>query len=172
MTNWHSLTRIVLLFVCSGNFPAFCVSRIVYKLASFTPGSSKKVLLPVSSVWLHPGSRGPLRKLGQKLKRGSQIEPYRLFHSFNGLPFTILIHFRSDKARRKPFGGPFLVLVSIFLKILVWNPIALASGYNPQEPTTPTWVWCWPAPPSTLLCAFGMLSVARVCTAWRGDTPS
>ena len=76
----------------------------------------------------HPGARGPLRKLGQKLKRGSQIEPYRLFHSFNGLPFTILIHFRSDKARRKPFGGPFLVLVSNFLKILVWNPIALASG--------------------------------------------
>ena len=82
---------------------------------------------PPVKPW-HPGSRGPLRKLGQKLKRGSQIEPYRLFHSFNGLPFTILIHFRSDKARRKPFGGPFLVLVSNFLKILVWNPIALASG--------------------------------------------
>ena len=77
---------------------------------------------------LHPGSRGPLRKLGQKLKRGSQIEPYRLSHSFNGLLFTILIHFRSNKARRKQFGGPFLVLVSNFLKILVWNPIALASG--------------------------------------------
>ena len=65
---------------------------------------------------VHPGSRGPLRKLGQKLKRGSQIEPYRLFHSFNGLLFTILIHFRSNKARRKPFGGPFLVLVSNFFK--------------------------------------------------------
>ena len=80
------------------------------------------------STPLHPGSRGPLRKLGQKLKRGSQIEPYRLSHSFNGLLFTILIHFRSNKARRKQFGGPFLVLVSNFLKILVWNPIALASG--------------------------------------------
>ena len=82
----------------------------------------------VPGLPVHPGSRGPLRKLGQKLKRGSQIEPYRLFHSFNGLPFTILIHFRSDKARRKPFGGPFLVLVSNFLKSLVWNPIALVSG--------------------------------------------
>ena len=31
------------------------------------------------SYWIttmHPGARGPLKKLGQKLKRGSQIEPY------------------------------------------------------------------------------------------------
>ena len=77
---------------------------------------------------VHPGARGPLRKLGQKLKRGSQIEPYRLSHSFNGLLFTILIHFRSNKAHRKQFGGPFLVLVYNFLKKLVWNPITLASG--------------------------------------------
>ena len=81
-------------------------------------------------VTLHPGARGPLTKLGQQLKRGSQIEPYRLSHSFNGLLFTILIHFRSSKARRKQFGGPFLVLVSNFLNFLVWNPIALASGCN------------------------------------------
>ena len=87
---------------------------------------------------VHPGSRGPLRKLGQKLKRGSQIEPYRLSHSFNGLLFTILIHFRSNKARRKQFGGPFLVLVSNFLKILVWNPIALASGCTEWQPPTNT----------------------------------
>ena len=76
----------------------------------------------------HPDARGPLRKLGQKLKRGSQIEPYRLSHSFNGLLFTILIHFRSNKANRKQFGGPFLVLVSNFFKKIVLNPIALASG--------------------------------------------
>lgn len=79
---------------------------------------------------IHPGARGPLRKLGQKPKVGSQIEPHRLFQSFNGLLFTILIHFRSNKARRKQFGGPSLVLVSNFLIFLVWNPIALASGYD------------------------------------------
>ena len=90
------------------------------------------------SVRVHPGAKGPLRKVGQKLKRGSQIEPYRLSHSFNGLLFTILIHFRSNKARRKQFGCPFLVLVSNFLKILVWNPIALAPGCS-ETPSRVGW---------------------------------
>ena len=98
-------------------------------LAPSHPAALARVCKNCTFQSVHPGARGPLRKLGQKLKRGSQIEPYRLSHSFNGLLFTILIHFRSNKARRKQFGGPFLVLVSNFLKILVWNLIALASGW-------------------------------------------
>ena len=63
-------------------------------------------LSPVSEA-VHPGARGTPRKLGQKLKRGSQFEPSRLSHSFNGLLFTILIHSRSNKARGSNLGAPF-----------------------------------------------------------------
>ena len=99
LTNVIGTSILAHSFVCSSNH-----INVIFQFP---------IIIPTTR---HPGSRGPLRKLGQKLKRGSQIEPYRLFHSFNGLPFTILIHFRSDKARRKPFGGPFLVLVSNFFK--------------------------------------------------------
>ena len=67
-------------------------------------------LLPV-----HPNASGPLKKLGQILRRGAQIEPYRFCYSFNGLLLTTVIHLRSNKACRKQFGGPFLIFVSIFL---------------------------------------------------------
>ena len=75
----------------------------------------------------HPDARGTLKKLGQKLKRGPQIEPYRLCYSFNGLLLITLIHLRSNKACRKRFGSPFLVYVSYFLSFLVWKPTVLAS---------------------------------------------
>ena len=77
---------------------------------------------------LHPGTRGPLKKLGQKHKRGSQIEPYRLCYSWNGSLLMSEMHFRSNRPCRKRFRGPFLVYVSNFIKILVWKQTALASG--------------------------------------------
>ena len=82
----------------------------------------------VSPIQVHPDARGPVKKLGQQLKRGRQIEPYRLCYSFNGLLLIILIHLRSNKACRTRFGSPFLVFVSHFLNFLVWKPTALASG--------------------------------------------
>ena len=77
---------------------------------------------------MHPDARDTLPKLGQKLKRGSQIEPFRLSYYFNGLLLIILIHLRSNKDCRKRFGGLFLVYLSNFLKTLVWKPTALPSG--------------------------------------------
>ena len=44
---------------------------------------------------LHPAARGALKKLGQKLKRGPQIEPCRLCYSWNGSLLLTEIHFRS-----------------------------------------------------------------------------
>ena len=52
-------------------------------------------------------ARGALKKLGQKLKRGPQIEPYRHSYSINGLLFIIIIRFRSKKRIGSNLGAPF-----------------------------------------------------------------
>ena len=119
------------------NSPNCSITIVAHGWASQTaPMVSILCLLPIEESattigryrLLHPGTRGPLKKLGQKHKRGSQIEPYRLCYSWNGSLLMSEMHFRSNKPCRKWFGGPFLVHVSNFIKFLLLKPTATASG--------------------------------------------
>ena len=50
----------------------------------YSKKKTQKTQTVVSSFeQMHPDARGSVKKKGQKLKRGSQIEPYRLCCSFN-----------------------------------------------------------------------------------------
>ena len=67
----------------------------------------------------HPDA---LKKLGQKQKRGPQIEPHRLCYFWNRSLLMTEIHLKSTNVVGSDLGGPFLVYVSNFLKFLVWKP--------------------------------------------------
>ena len=62
----------------------------------------------------HPDA---LKKLGQKLKRGPQIEPHRLCYFWNRSLLMTEIHLKSNKRCRKWFGRALFSLCVQFFKV-------------------------------------------------------